>query len=182
MEQKSYKYEILNLLLKEKNHIRKLAKKLGINHMTILRKMNSLFKDNIVDYKIQGKNKVYFIKKTSEARQYVFMTEQYKLLMLLEKYPELRWIIDNIQNNKKVRLVVIFGSYAKLIAKKNSDIDVYVETIDRKLKKVLESIDSKLSIKIGKYNKKNLLIKEIEKNHVIIKGVEKYYEKSEFFE
>ena len=43
-------------------------------------------------------------------------------------------------------------------------------------------LDSKLSIKIGKYDKNNNLIKEIEKNHVIIKGVDEYYEKNKFFE
>ena len=48
--------------------------------------------------------------------------------------------------------------------------------------KDLEIFDSKLSIKIGKYDKKSLLIKEIEKNHIIIKGVEEFYEKTNFFE
>ena len=42
--------------------------------------------------------------------------------------------------------------------------------------------DTKLSIKIGKYDKSNLLIKEILKNHIIIIGVERYYEKNRFFE
>ena len=45
-----------------------------------------------------------------------------------------------------------------------------------------KKINSRLSIKIGKYNKDNLLIKEIEKNHVIIKGVEIFYEKYKIFD
>ena len=61
-----------------------------------------------------------------------------------------------------------------------SDIDIFVETEKREIKKELELINSRLSIKIGKYDKKNLLIKEIEKNHVIIKGGELFYEKFEF--
>lgn len=76
---------------------------------------------------------------------------------------------------------VFFGSYAKGLAKKDSDIDIYVETTDKKIKQDLELLDSRLSVKIGKYNRENLLIKEIEKNHVIIKGVEEYYEKTQFF-
>ncbi len=34
----------------------------------------------------------------------------------------------------------------------------------------------------GKYNEKNILMKEIQKNHTIIKGAEIYYEKSGLFE
>jgi hypothetical protein len=49
------------------------------------------------------------------------------------------------------------------------------------IQKELEETNSKLSIKIGLYNKKNLLIKEIENSHIIIKGVEEFYERNEFF-
>ena len=101
---------------------------------------------------------------------------------ILKKHPPLRQIIEKIQVNNKIKLAIIFGSYAKGLAKKTSDVDVYIETQNLGLKKELEMKDSMLSIKIGKYNKSSLLIKEIEKNHVIIKGVEKFYEKSGFFE
>lgn len=177
MEQKDYKLEIVNMLLQSNNYVRGLAKKLGTNHMIISRKMKELFEMNIVDYKQEGKNKVYFIKKNPEAKAFIFMTENYKLSQILKKYFSLRKIIEKIQNNKKIKLAVLFGSYAKNIAKKNSDIDIYIETMDRKLKRDLEILDSKLNIKIGRHDRKSLLIKEIEKNHVIIKGVERYYDK-----
>ncbi|MCD4666552.1 hypothetical protein K8R47_01960, partial [archaeon] len=61
MEQKDYKLEIINELLKEENHIRGIAKNLKINHMNILRKINELSKENVVDYKEKGKNKTYFL-------------------------------------------------------------------------------------------------------------------------
>ena len=80
-----------------------------------------------------------------------------------------------------VPLSILFGSYAKQSAEKGSDIDIYIETKDKKIKQGLEILDSNLSVKIGEYDKKNLLIREIEKNHVIVKGVEVYYEKNKFF-
>jgi len=181
MEQKDYKLEIVNELLRANIHIRALAKKIDTNHMTILRKMKELFEENVVDYKEEGKNKVYFLKKTSEARVYVFMTEQYKLIQLLKKYPHLRKIVEIIQKIKKIKMVVLFGSYAKGIARKDSDVDIYIETKSKKIKQELELVDSKLSIKIGRHDKKSPLAKEIEKNHVIIKGVGEYYEKNGFF-
>ena len=49
------------------------------------------------------------------------------------------------------------------------------------LKKEIELIDSRLSVKIGRYDRENLLIKEIESNHIILKGIEQFYEKNRFF-
>lgn len=182
MEQKDYKLETVNLLLKEQNHIREIAKKLGINHMTILRKIKELYKENVIDYNKEGKNKVYFLKKTTESKVYAYISENYNLLMTLKKYPSLRNIIEKIQGNPKIRLAILFGSYSKGNPKKDSDIDIYIESKDLRLKKEIENIDTRLSVKIGEYDKSNLLIKEIEKNHIIIKGVEDYYERNKFFE
>ena len=180
MEQKDYKLEIILELLKNEKHLRFLAKSIRVNHMNISRKLKKLLSKNIVDFKQEGKNKVYFLKKTPEARAHVYIAESYKLIKIIEKYPTMRNIIEKIQKNPKINLAVLFGSYAKGIAKKESDIDVYINTTDKKLKKEIEIINTRLSIKIGSYDRSNLLIKEIEKNHVIIKGIEDYYEKNKF--
>lgn len=181
MSQKDYKMEIIDNLLKKENHVRGLAKDLNSNQTTIARKLNDLYESNVVDYREEGKNKTCFLKKSIESKQYIYMTEHYKLLKLIEKYPSLRKIITKIQENEKIKLAVLFGSYAKNRAEKNSDIDIFLHTKNRELKKETEIIDSRAEVKIGDYNKKNNLIKEIEKNHVIIKGVETYYEKNKFF-
>ena len=181
MEQKSYKLEIIRILLRRDNHIREIAKKLNINHMMIVRKIKELSKENVVDFTQEGKNQTYFLKKTAEAQAYAFIAEQYSLLQTIIKYPELRNIIGKIQRDKRIKLAVLFGSYAKGLAGEDSDIDIFIETKNQNLKKELALIDSKLSIKIGVYNKENNLIKEIDKNHVIIKGIEHYYEKNQFF-
>ena len=175
-------YKITEQLLRNNNHIRGLAKLLSINQMTILRKINELYDENIVDYKIEGKNKVFFLKKTLEAKQFACIAELNKLFGLLRKYPKLRLIIDRIKRHPEIRLAILFGSYAKGLAKKQSDIDIYIETKNKKIKEEIAAMNSKINIKIGTYDKKNLLIKEIEKNHVIIKGVEEYFEKNEFFD
>lgn len=177
MSQKSYNLLIVERLLIRDNHIRGLAKDLKTNQMTVSRRVQDLEKDNAVDYRQEGKNKVYFLKKTIEAREYLCLMEHEKLLRTLKRYPILRSIIQNIKKNRKIKLAILFGSYAKGIARKGSDIDMYVETMSKKLKKEVELLHTKLSVKTGKYDKENLLIKEIEKNHVIIKGVEPYYEK-----
>ena len=181
MEQKNFKLEIVCELLKSRNHIREIAKRLGTNHMLILRKMRELSDENVVDYKEEGKNKTYFLKNSAEAKSCVFMAEHYILMKTLGKYPALRRIVENIQKMEKIRLAVLFGSYAKGLAGFESDVDIFIETTERGIKWELEATDSKVSIKIGNYDKSSLLIKEIEKNHVIIKGIEAFYEKNRFF-
>src|SRR3989344_3414280 len=182
MELKDYKLEIVNELLKNENHVRGIAKILKTNHMNIARKISLLAKENVVDYKEEGKNKKYFLKKTLEAKNYVFFAENYKLNQILKIHTSMRKIIEKIKSDNRINLAILFGSYAKGIAKEDSDIDIYIETSDQKLKKDLSLIDTRLSIKLGKYNKSSQLIKEIEKNHIILKGIETYYEKNKFFE
>ena len=181
MEQKDYKLEIVGLLLQDRNHIRGLAKVLATNQMMVSRRMKELSKGNAVDFKQEGKNKSYFLKKTTETRAYIFMFENYRLLQAVNAYPSLRRAIEKIQQDGRIRLAILFGSYAKGTANKESDIDIYLDIQDRELKREIALIDSRLSIKIGMYNQESPLIRELEKNHVIIKGVEEFYEKSKFF-
>jgi predicted nucleotidyltransferase len=181
MEQKDYKLEIIGVLLRKEKHARAIAKILSTNHMMVVRKLKKLTEENAVDYNREGRNKVYFLKSGVEARNYAFIFENYKLSKFVKKHPKLRRIIDRIIENKKIRLAVIFGSYAKGTEGSKSDIDLYVDG-SRKIKRELESFDSSLSLKLGAFDRKNPLIKEIEKNHVIVKGVEEYYEKSELFD
>ncbi|MBU0536458.1 MAG: nucleotidyltransferase domain-containing protein [Nanoarchaeota archaeon] len=141
-----------------------------------------LHKSNIVDFRHEGKNKIVFLRKTLEAKQYAYHVETENLIETLKKYPSLRGIIEQIKKDDRISLAVLFGSYAKGKAKKESDIDIYIDTDDRKLKENVESINSKISAKIGRYDKESLLIKEIEKSHVIIKGMERFYEKNKFFD
>lgn len=168
------RYKILGELLKQNNHVRSLSKSLGVNHMTISRKMKQLEEENILDYNVEGKNKVYFIKNSIEAKENLMIMEHLKLIELIRKNPRFRKIANEIKK-LNLELAIIFGSYAKGTFTKNSDIDLYIDKKEHKEK--LEKLDSKLSIKYGEFDKNNLLVKEIIKNHIILKGVEKFYEK-----
>lgn len=169
-------YNIVGELLKKPNHLRGLAKALKTNQMTISRKIRELYKNKVVDFKKEGRNKVVHLTRTLEAKQYVYMYEHQKLLQRILRYPRLRHIVEQIRKHPQVHLALIFGSYADETATPGSDIDVYLETDNKKLKEELSQLDSKLSIKIGWYSGVPL-IKEIERNHLIIKGVEELYEK-----
>ncbi len=175
---------ILALLKYKELHIRGIAKIINAPHSNISRLMKRFLEKNVVDFRIEGKNKTLRFKKGIEALSYVYMAEHFKLLKLLEKYPNMSIIIDLILSklDKKSELVLIFGSYAKFNAKNDSDIDIFIETNDTKIKTKVENINSKLSVKIGKFDKNSPLIKEIIKDHIMIKGIEYYYEKHNLFE
>jgi len=175
-------FEIILLLLKGENHLRGIARQLNESHTTVLRKLSGLVKENVLDYKIEGRNKVFFMRRNLQARNYVFNAERYKLLKLLKKYPESSVIIEDILKKCEERLVILFGSYAKFTAKKDSDIDLYVEARSWKIKEEIESIHSRIKVKVGDFNTSSQLIKEIIKNHIILRGVEEFYEKTKFFE
>ncbi len=177
----NYQYEVLLSLLKQDMHGRELAKKLKTSLTRIQSILDELKRANVIDYKIIGKNHVYFIKKNLVAKAFILNTENYNLAKILSKYPMLEPIFQDIIEKSKCSLIILFGSYAKGIPKENSDIDVYIETTNPKIKETIQKIYDLISIKIGKFNPDDLLIKEIIKNHTIIKGVEEYYEKIGFF-
>ena len=174
--------EIIALLIREDLHTRAIAELLTRNHVTVLRKLRDLMDDNIIDYRMEGKNKVYSLKKSIEGRNAVMTAELYKQSRIISRYPILRGIFKAVQGQRDVQLAILFGSYAKESANKGSDIDLYVETLDREIKKHLEQRHSSLSVKIGKFDPKGLLIREIIKDHIIIKGIEVYFDKTGFFE
>jgi len=173
-------YEIMLLLIGEELHGRIISKKLKANLSSVQNHLELLRNLNVIDYKTVGKNNIYYIKKSLSAQKYVYNAENYKLLRIIEKYPFLEPLIMDIIG-QDVKLIILFGSFAKLIAKDDSDIDVYVETQRKDLKNSMESINSRLSVKIGAFDMRSLLIKEIVKNHIILKGVEDYYDRIGFF-
>ncbi len=178
----SINFEIILVLLKSPTHLREIARMLNKSHVTILRKTSQLIRENIIDYKKEGRNKCYFIKKNFTSRQYIYQAERHKFIKLLKIYPELSVILEKVLKKVDDKLIILFGSYAKFSAKKESDIDIYIETDKNNLKSELKEISSKISLKIGHFDNDSLLIKEIIKNHIVLRGTEEFYEKTKFFE
>ena len=64
----NYEYEILLSLLKKNMHGRELAKELKTSLTRVQSIFNELRQINVLDYEIEGKNHVYFIKKNLIAK------------------------------------------------------------------------------------------------------------------
>jgi len=174
-------FEVVLQLIRLDSYGRDLARELDVPLTNIQRSLQSLQENNIIDFKKIGNNKIYSLKNNLIARQIIFNAENYKLLNLISKYPYLEHLLEDILKQSSSNLVILFGSYAKFRANKNSDIDLYIETKDKNIKKKLEDLHSRLNVKIGLFDNRSLLIQEIIKDHVILKGVEVYYDKIKFF-
>jgi predicted nucleotidyltransferase len=121
------------------------------------------------------------LKKSLEGRNAAITAELYRQSWLIAQYPRFRRIVRTVLDMQDVRLALVFGSYAKGTAHERSDVDLYIMTEDRTVKRGLEDHFSILSVKIGPFDTENPLIQEMIKNHVIIKGMEDYFEKTKFF-
>jgi len=177
----NHNYELILLLLKKEMHGRELSKELHTSLTRVQNILNELRNCNVIDYRTEGRNHVFFIKKNLVSKAFVFSAENYKLAKLLRKYTFLEPLFKDLTEKHPKKMIVLFGSYAKFIPKTESDIDLFIETNDKKVKENAELLNNLLSVKIGEFNPNDLLIKEIIKNHVIIQGQEEFYEKRGFF-
>ncbi len=172
--------EVIQQLLRQDCHVRGLAKTLEQSHSTILRKLENLARQNVIDYRKEGRNKVFFIKDNIVSRNHILQAEIHKLNTLLGKYQDLVIILEQIAKKADENLIIVFGSYAKFRARSDSDIDIYIRTEDRNVRKAVESINSKIKVKTGPFDASSALIREIIKDHVIVRGFEEFYEKKRF--
>lgn len=170
--------EIVAHLLKEDLHPRAIAERLASNHVTVLRKLRDLEAENVVDFRVEGKNKTYTLKRSIEGRNAAMIAELYRQSMVVSRYPALRGIFEAVHDMPDIPLALLFGSYAKGLATKESDIDIFLETADPMRKKQIEQKHSLLSVKTGRFETADLLVREIMKDHIIIRGVELYFERT----
>lgn len=177
----NYSYETILLLLKKEMHGRELTKELHTSLTRVQSVLTELRTINVIDYKVEGKNHLYFLKNNLVSKSFILNAENYKLAKILSQHPHFEPIFQDIIKKSKCHLIILFGSYAKGISKKESDIDIYIETTNPKIKEEVQKIYDLISVKIGKFNPNDLLIKEIIKNHILITGGEEFYDKIKFF-
>ena len=133
--------------------------------------VNSLEKRRILKSSVRGKNKYFSLNLDNiQTRFYLLQSEIYKTLLFLDKYPLLKTFLKEVSK----ATIVVFGSFAKFTAEKDSDLDLLViSENEEKLPFHLlpyKIHDIRMSEKtfIRAVEKKEVLLKEIEENHVIL--------------
>jgi len=165
-------------------YIREVKKLLKISPRTAQLILEDLEDKGVIESKTKGKIKTYKIKFSEFTKKYLVFVEQYKAIAFLENNLMIKEIIEKITPNIK-GIGIIFGSYAKGIEKKESDLDIFVAgNYDKEeIKRVSKNLGIDISVKcyplktFEKNINKDILLKEILKNHIVFVNVEQFIQK-----
>lgn len=151
-----------------------IAKKKSLNQKTVANKLSRLEERNFFKSTMQGRNKLYFLNTEDKEKiiHFLSITEHTRTIEFYEKNPMIKEIAEHLPDIP----AMVFGSYAKGIQKKDSDLDLFA---------VSKVSNPEIFIKLGqKYRldinasiypdltKSNILIEEIRKHHIILSNTE----------
>ncbi|NOQ56161.1 MAG: hypothetical protein GQ477_05150 [Nanohaloarchaea archaeon] len=154
-----------------------ISKMTGIPQQTASRELNKLAKNNMIDHKIIGRNKMfYFNLEKQSSKNMMNIIEYQKSLRFLVENKKISTIINEII--LRCKSVILFGSYAKGIQDRKSDIDIAIFG----MKKDISEIKKKYTIKINEHNvtysefgkhlkNENPLSIEIAHNHIMFGNI-----------
>jgi len=158
---------------------RDIAKKLNMNQKTVSNILNKLEKEHILKFSIEGKNKYYYLNNLNlSLKEIIKLIEINRKIRFIERYKKFRDLFNKLEVLSE-GIIVIFGSYANFSANEKSDLDVLVIGNQQEIKGLEQLYNVKINaVKIDKkkFNKADTFIKEIIKNHIVLKGVEEFIE------
>ena len=166
-------FRIIEVFLKnlgKKLFMREISRLSELDIKIVSRELKILLDGNVMDYEVRGKIKLYHIKNTFESESLIIATEAYRTQKFLEKHE----ILELMELNK-ITDFIIFGSYAKNLENKHSDIDVVIFSKKiPKIEKLLDNIPKEIHkqyISFGEfmtlYRKNTVLAREILRSHVL---------------
>lgn len=155
-----------------------IAKKRKLNQKTVANFLNKLEDETILKSRFQGKNKLYSLNMDNKEiiKNFILTAENIRTINFYKQEPLIKEISEKIQNSIKGS-AVIFGSYAKGIQKKDSDLDILIigKANEKEIDKISKMYNLEISLKIyPKIKKRDILIKEVIKDHIIIKNAERF--------
>jgi uncharacterized protein len=177
-------YRILDLFTRgftKEYYVREVATLLDIGPRTAQLNLEALEKLGILESITKGKIKNYKLRINPLVKEYLKLTEIVKNIRFLERDDTIKEIIVKI-NSTINGIGLVFGSYAKNMQKKESDLDIFVigSYKRNKVDKIAELYDLKINVKnyplkiFEKEIRTDFLIKEILNNHIVFKGVEDF--------
>src|SRR3989344_8151696 len=109
---------------KSRFYLRQISKLSKIPLKTCQNVLNNLEKIKVLKSKIEGKNKYFSLNLDNiKTKSYLLQSEIHKMDNFLLHYPQFKTFLKSINLNTPL---ILFGSFAKLNADKNSDVDLMV--------------------------------------------------------
>ena len=158
---------------------REVAKKLRMNQKTVSNVLNELEKEHILKFAQEGKNKYYHLNEFYPCiKELIQLVEIQRKINFLEKYKKIKELFSKLEERTN-GILIIFGSYANFSANEKSDLDVFVVGKIKNPDDLEDFYNVKINvIKIDedRFDKNEHVIKEIIKNHIILRGTEDFIE------
>lgn len=157
---------------KARFYLREISKLSKLPLKTCQNALANLEKAKILKSKIEGKNKYFSLNiENLKTKSYLQQAEIYQTDLFVEKYPQFKMFLKSLKINAPL---IVFGSFAKFKADRNSDLDLLIIS-DKELKLPFHLLPFKPH-QINMPEKPFLkaidqqedLIKEIEENHIIL--------------
>ncbi|MBU0757559.1 MAG: nucleotidyltransferase domain-containing protein [Nanoarchaeota archaeon] len=173
--------KIISELIFKKYYLRELSKRINEIPSTVLRNLNQMEKDKIIESYHEGKNKYFFLPKRITSLFLIKLAEDFRTLAFFEKHKEKIALFNDILKSAETSTeVILFGSFAKGIETKESDLDILVKD-DKNIKSKIINIEREYGLEINpkiikSIDFENLVIKEVIAHHIILKGGEFIYE------
>ncbi len=152
-------------------YLREISKRAALPLKTTQRVLATLEKSSIIKSSVKGKNKYFKLNlENIQTKICLLQAELHRTFLFLSKYPAFKTFLKDIKTNSPV---IVFGSFARFAAGKDSDMDMLMISEQDKLP--LHLLPYKMhEIKLTDASflkavrKRETLIKEIEENHVIL--------------
>ena len=156
-----------------------IAKKKKLNQKTVSNYLNKLETETILKSKTQGKNKLYSLNLNNKEiiKNFIISAEHLRTINFYKKHLLIKEIAEKIKNHIK-GTAIIFGSYVKNTQKKDSDLDLLIigKCNEKEINNLSKTYKLEISLKIYPKLEKDILTKEVIKNHIIIKNTEQFIE------
>ena len=167
--------EVLNLYrgnYKKGLYLGEINKLSGLNLKTTQNALEFLENSGILKSNIRGKNKYFYLNLNNiQTKLFLLQAEIYKTHLFLNKYPQFKIFLNDLKDTFPL---IVFGSFSKFKADKNSDIDLLVLS-KNKPKLSLHFLSNKVHLLsfseedfVNSLNKSETLIDEILENHIIL--------------
>ena len=177
MYQKRYVRELEIIALyrsgyKKRFYLREISKLSKLPLKTSQNILANLEKSKILKSKVEGKNKYFSLNLDNiQAKSYLLQSEIYNTDLFLENYPQFKTFLKSLSTNTPL---IIFGSFAKFKADKNSDVDILLIS-EKEAKPPFHLLPYKVhEIRMSEkefakgVETKETFIKEIEENHIML--------------
>ena len=156
-------------------HIRDVARRLVISPRTAQLILADLTGRGILTYESKGRTILYTVQDNEIAEYYLCLAESYKKAVFLNTHFNLALFSQKLEAD----MAIIFGSYAKNLQKKDSDIDLFITGTYNKKEIEDYAKTCRLNIDIKHYpkdwhKKMDILLKEVLTNHIILSGQESF--------